>query len=400
MIHTSDMTPVYKRFTVDKELLKMDFYLQFTRYLRTLRLTELGCTLLDTYSHLPPTLLASLHPDVQQAIDYSAVVKQCFADDKPAPSPPPGMGSLPVVAPSHPGPPSNGMTAVALKNREVTIRAHEEYEAAKIKANVFLLSLLDDTDLTALKRAGGTTGLLFIEASDIWKHIMGDRYANPTAAQISKHQALITQDFQLDISLASNFDRMKTASEVLATANPALAYADNALFREAIRICSSNKYRLIANIHMFTSVAGYNYLEATFDNFATHMIALNASTIYDPSTSCKAFCGDPDYVPRMAGSNFAMAAPSTSPGQRHRRTKGNHPSPTATVSVTPKLCFFHGWQPSHDSTECKRMAHDSTFTAAQKALVCIPVGHPINTPFFVDGAECNQIRHKSLGAAP
>ena len=201
----------------------MDFYLQFISYLRTIRLTELGCTHLDTYSHLYPTMIASLHPDVQKAIDYAAVVKKCFAADEPAPSPPSGMGPLPIVAPSHPGAPSTGMTAVALKNREVTIRAHEEFEAAKVKANVFLMSLLDETDLTALKRVGGATGLLYIDAADVWHHIMGGRYANPTTAQISKHQAFITQDFQLDVSLASNFDRMKTASEVLANASPALA---------------------------------------------------------------------------------------------------------------------------------------------------------------------------------
>ena len=128
MIHTSDMTTVYKKFNVDKELMKMDFYLQFISYLRTIRLTELGCSLLDTYSHLYPTMIASLHPDVQKAIDYAAVVKKCFAADEPAPSPPPGMGPLPIVAPSHPGAPSTGMTAVALKNREVTFRAHEEFE--------------------------------------------------------------------------------------------------------------------------------------------------------------------------------------------------------------------------------------------------------------------------------
>jgi hypothetical protein len=394
MIHTSDMTTVYKKFNVDKELMKMDFYSQFIRFLRTIRLTELGCTLLDTYYHLYPSMIALLHPDVQKAIDYAAEVKKCLAADEPAPSPPPGMDPLPIVAPPHPGPPSAGMTAVALKNREVTIRAHEEFEAATVKANEFLMSLLDDTDLTALKRVGGATGLLYIDATDIWHHIMGGRYANPTTAQIAKHQAFITQDFQLDVSLASNFDRMKTASEVLANASPALAYSDNALFREAIRICSLSKYRLLVNVHMFTSVAGYNYLEAKFDDFATHMVALNASTFYDPSTSGKAFYGDPDYVPRMAGSQFALAAPSTpvnSQDRRNQRPKG---------SVTARLCFFHGWQPSHDSTECKRMANDPSFTAAQRALVCIPVGHPSGTPFFVDGAECNQKRHRALGPAP
>ena len=96
MIHSAEVMASYKKFTVDKELMKMDFYLQFIRYLRGVRLPELGCSLLDIYSHIDSDMIAQLHPAVQKAIEYSEDTIKCLAAGEPVPLPP--FGVLVLVA--------------------------------------------------------------------------------------------------------------------------------------------------------------------------------------------------------------------------------------------------------------------------------------------------------------
>ena len=60
----------------------------------------------------------------------------------------------------------------------------------------------------------------------------------------------------------------------------------------------------------------------------------------------------------------------------------------AKKSKTPvegKLCFFHGWNRSHDSSQCTRMKKDPKFTAAQKSFVKIPRSKNV----VIDGVQCN-----------
>jgi hypothetical protein len=58
------------------------------------------------------------------------------------------------------------------------------------------------------------------------------------------------------------------------------------------------------------------------------------------------------------------------------------------------LCFYHGWNSTHDSTMCALMRNDPKYTADQKSFMKIPPGHNL----MVDNLKCNV--HCAKGIKP
>jgi hypothetical protein len=50
-----------------------------------------------------------------------------------------------------------------------------------------------------------------------------------------------------------------------------------------------------------------------------------------------------------------------------------------------RLCFYHGWNSTHDSNMCALMRNDPKYTANQKAFTEIPPGHNL----MVYNLKCN-----------
>ena len=145
------------------------------------------------------------------------------------------------------------------------------------------------------------------------------------------------------------------------------------------------------------NLPGQNPTKSLFPEFSAYLLLHYPNYSHDANTNHLAFSGEnvpQDNNPRHFGlaavETVALAA--TSPKNisdadwaefqeyqaKKEAIKQKHP-------VVGKLCFYHGWNKSHDSTQCKSMIHDLNFTAAQKAFVKIPK----NKNVVIDGVQCN-----------
>jgi hypothetical protein len=399
MLNPSTVQVAPSIFNEDKPLLKVTHYRRFAAIIGARNLKNCTSSYLDSHEDIPSHLIPVLFPEVQMAIDHARLVNEAFAAGVIPPPISPGIGSIPIPMPEHPGPlPATASSAQQTRWR-ISMDTYESGEEAKFSAKALLLSMSDAEDIAAFTSLGGVHGLLHVTVPMMWDYVFGEAYANPSTDLIAKYQARVEQDFSRALSLRGNFDALKRAAVILKNANRELEYSQNRLFQIAFKICGKDQYRLRSIANDFTRLPGYNYLTATLDSFMSHVLICNGRELHAAGTGAKAFACEADYVAHSSPMNgFGFAAQEVAPAAALATVKQASPSSPQRADMVGQLCFVHGWTRTHDSVACKTMANKSSYTDAQRAVVAIPQGHPKGTPYIVDGKTCNQ--HCQRGVKP
>ena len=115
-----------------------------------------------------------------------------------------------------------------------------------------------------------------------------------------------------------------------------------------------------------------------------HLATKPAPKPYHPLGAAADADPEPDGALALAAKAGTYISPSDFAAfQAFQRANAANPKPPKPP-VVGKLCFFHGWNPSHNSIGCKVMAGNPKFTPAQKAFIAIPAGHNL----VVDRVKC------------
>ena len=247
----------------------------------------------------------------------------------------------------------------------------------------------------------------------VFTYIKGPAFETKTEDNIQFYMNIINAPLDLDKSLLENFEIVEQAHRILLTEAPTRALTDNSLYALMKRKALTSK-RLYRSVENYCGSPGVSELNATFNAFKDSIITDYPKRIQDDSTAALAFADDPDHHSnRPAAKRFhPLAAAAEADDATAMAAKANErtisdadwkafqifQAQAAATNTKPlkegKLCFVHGWQGSHDSTTCKKMA--TTHTAAQRAFVSIPAGHNL----VVDGKKCNVKCARGFKPAP
>jgi hypothetical protein len=253
----------------------------------------------------------------------------------------------------------------------------------------------------------------------IMEYILGPAFATKSEDNTEFYLTIVSAPFDHSLSLLQNFERMEQASSMLRREATSRAKSDNDLYATAKKKCDLNP-RLDRSIEAFLRVPGINELTATFPVFKEfivddypkttqrgtghlayfedkdHTATKPAPKGYHPLGAATGADPDPDGALALAAKSGTYISPSDFIAfQAFQKAGAANPKPPKPP-VVGKLCFFHGWNPSHTSVSCKLMANDPKFTPAQRAFVAIPAGHNL----VIDGIKCCVRCSKGVVPAP
>ena len=298
----------------------------------------------------------------------------------------------------------------AHKLREFQNAPYVKYTAAVLDVWHEVMASFDDEIYSHLKTMAGASDILNIDLVTINTYINGPDFADITDKNIKHYLNILEGDWDLSKSLQQNFEIVELAWKTLSREAKDHAPSSNTLCTIMKDKMLSNP-RLLKPLENFKMLEGVTDLNATFERLKDFVIRNYRNCIHDPNNARFAFDGDKDYDPtlRMFAKRpypLGASASVTNPDEilalaansqfktisieeynelmAVKNKKGN-PKTSPKVPKVGNLCFLHGWSPTHDSTQCKTMAADPKFSAAQKAFTKIPPGHNL----MVDGSKCN-----------
>ena len=140
------------------------------------------------------------------------------------------------------------------------------------------------------------------------------------------------------------------------------------------------------------NLPGQNPTKSLFPEFSAYLLLHYPNYSHDANTNHLAFSGEnvpQDNNPRHFGlaavETVALAATSPARALDEKSEEWLAFQEWRKIQEAKKSCFYHGWNRSHDSSQCTRMKRDSKFTAAQKSFVKIPRSKNV----VIDGVQCN-----------
>ena len=293
----------------------------------------------------------------------------------------------------------------AYKLQKMQNERFERYTAALNTIWHEVMASFDDSIYSEFKTLAGTNNILTIDLVQINTYINGPAFSNKSEANIKHYLDKIEAPLNYEQTLNQNFASVEHAWRLLQREAPTRAPTDNALFALMKSKLESNP-RLLDSIESYVKSPGVNDLNATFTNLKTFVLTDYPTCFQDRSTIRFAFLDDKDYDPTLNLNNrnfhplgaaaevsipneaIALAARVDEKSEEWLAFQEWRKIQEAKKSKTPvegKLCFFHGWNKSHDSSQCTRMKKDPKFTAAQKSFVKIPRSKNV----VIDGVQCN-----------
>jgi len=361
--------------------------------LRTLEPTMTPRGLLNFYPHCNNELFAKLFP-VAAGPNPPAMQRQI---------------PIPVEAPLL----AANATFEERKARKLQNEPFVNYTTAVQTAWHEIMASFDDSIYTALETMAGANDILDIDLPQICSYINGPTFAYKSEENISFYEKIISSPVDLNLTLQENFEKVENAWAIIKDEAPSRAPTQNAMF-------AIMKAKLLINPRVKTSINAFmkeeniTALDATFDAFKEFILNDYRKTDHDSNTSHQAFAGDTDYIPlkhnRFHHALGAAATDSEPEEPTALAAKANerivpekdwaaYQKFIADKKKPPKLkegmlCFYHGWNSTHDSTMCALMRNDPKFTANQRAYTEIPPNHDL----MVDKVKCNV--HCARGIKP
>ena len=369
----------------NKAMLVNEWFKSVNAFIRSINPGFSRRGMLNFYPHMNNALLARFFPTVA------------------APNPPVEVAQVPYP-PEAPALPANATLDDhrlwhLIDDRSITFQAGLltiwQHVMASVDDSIYghLLTLSDD--------------IMDVTLVQIMEYILGPAFATKSEDNIEFYLNIVNAPFDHSVSLLQNFEKMEQANNMLRKEAASRAKSDNDLYAIAKEKCKVNP-RLDKSIEAFLRVPGINELTATFPVFKEFIVDDYPKT-FQRGTGHLAYFEDKDHVatkpapkpyhplgaaadadpaPDGALALVAKAGTYISPSdfaafQAYQRAGAANSKPPKPP-VVGKLCFFHGWNPSHNSVSCKLMAGDPKFTPAQRAFTAIPAGHNL----MIDGIKC------------
>jgi len=411
MIYGGRLNPFYDMHSTilkltgpSKPMLVNEWFKSVNAFIRSINPGSSRRGMLNFYPHMDNALLARLFPLVA------------------APNPPVEIAQVPYP-PEAPALPTNA-----------TLDEHRLWNLVSDRSTTFQAGLLtiwqhviasvDDSIYSHLLTL--SDDIMDVTLVQIMDYILGAAFATKSEDNIEHYLSIVNAPFDHSISLLQNFERMEQASSMLRKEATSRAKSDNDLYAIAKKKCEKNP-RLDKSIEAFLRLPGMTELTATFVLFKEFIVSDYPKTIQH-DTGHLAYFEDKDhaatkhapatnpapkrYHPLGAAADAdpepdgALALAAKAGGkyvseteyaafQAFQKAGTAHPKPPK-LPVIGKLCFFHGWNPSHNSINCKLMAGDPKFTPAQRAFTAVPAGHNL----LIDGIKCCIKCSKGVVPAP
>lgn len=324
--------------------------------------------------------------------------------------------NLPLALPTHtqlqPNATANQI-AVWKINADIT----NDFVKAKADFKDSLMNSIPSDIFNTLELRGGTRGWAVIEPADVFELILSDVHASVPADTLKKAIESISKLWPRDVSLRTNIETMQEMNLIISASFPHLAKSDQEMFRITHDIAILPQYDLATTVDDFMRIEGQHYQTSLFSKFSEYLIVKYTDRRKLPNLGHLAFVDEeryiqnPYHVAMAVGAAAEISDPTESIALAAKASVRHIPDADwaefqkyqkekeATKQKTPvvgKLCFFHGWSRSHDSTQCTRMKNDQKFTAAQKAFVKIPRSKDL----VVDGVQCNTKCTQGVVPAP
>ena len=398
MIETNDI-----RLAVPYSINRVKFVQQFHTFAKERKIERSNKTLADFKTILGPKATKIFEPDMHQALldrdeNLRAIAAGLERD-------PPIIIEPIAINPNLPeNPPITQeeilQTVIAIKKWEIENERCTDFHKAKTELKKRIKSLLDTDIFNTLVTKAGMQGWANVEPADVFEYIMGDDFSDLSENELQIVLDRINQPWDKSITLKANLEAMVKENNALGDSFPDLKLTDQALFRSALSIAKRNTYRLLPIVNTFMLLPGQGHTKSMFPDFSAYLLLHYPNYGHDANTNHLAFSGEkalqdnnPLHFGLAAVETVALAA--TSPARALDEKSEEwlafqewRKSQEAKKSKTPvegKLCFFHGWTRSHDSSQCTRMKKDPKFTAAQKSFVKIPRSKNV----VIDGVQCN-----------
>ena len=306
-------------------------------------------------------------------------------------------------------------TAVDIKRWEIVDEMLKDFDNAKMILKEKMKALLPEDIFESLKLKAGIEGWSNVEPADVFDHILSDEFSDLSDGNLDIIIKKINQPWNKSIPLKSNLEAMVKENDNLRAAFPHLALTDQDLFRSAFKISKSDNYRLLPIVNNFMSLPGQHITKSLFSEFASYILQNYLIYSHVKNTNHLAFICE--NVDKSSDNRFHHALGAAA-------TDSDPDEPTALAAkvnerIVPekdwadyqkfiadrkkprklkfgRLCFYHGWNSTHDSTMCALMRNDPKYTANQKAFTEIPPGHNL----MVDNLKCNVQCAKGIKPKP
>jgi hypothetical protein len=294
--------------------------------------------------------------------------------------------------------------AVAIKRWEIIDEMRTDFNNAKMALKDKMKALLPENMYDSLKLKAGVEGWSNVEPADVFTYILNDEFADLSDADLDGIIKKINQPWNKNIALKSNLESMVKENNNLKAAFPHLALTDQDLFRSAFKISRSDNYRLLPIVNNFMLLPGQHITRSLFSEFSNYILKNYLNYSHDKNTNHLAFICEnvdkssnnrPHHALGATATDLEPEEPTALVAKANERFVPDKDWAAfqkfmADKNKTPKskfgkLCFYHGWNSTHDSNICAVMRNDPKYTANQKAFTEIPPGHDL----MVDKVKCN-----------
>ena len=321
--------------------------------------------------------------------------------------------NLPIAIPTHTDLQLNA-TANQIAIWKIKAEITSDVILAKAEFKEKIKSMIPEEVYNTLVIKGGTRGWAIIDPSDVFELILSDEYSKVSADILKLTVENISIPWNKDLPLKSNLENMAELNTIIGAAFPHLMKSDQEMFRIAHDIAILPQYDLATTVDDFMKLDGQEYELSLFSEFSKYLLTEYMGRRKLPNLNHLAFADEPRYLPKLPKHYHPLAALAevTEPQPLAMAATGKTVSDkdwanfqkfmaaeAAKAAKPPKeglLCFLHGWNPSHCSSNCKTMAADTKYTTLQKSFDKIPTGHNL----VINGVKCNVKCSKGVIPAP
>jgi hypothetical protein len=321
--------------------------------------------------------------------------------------------NLPIAIPIHTDLQLNA-TANQIAIWKIKAEITNDVILAKAEFKEKIKSMIPEEVYNTLVIKGGTRGWAIIEPSDAFELILSEEYSKVSADILKQTVENISIPWNKDLPLKSNLENMAELNTIIGAAFPHLMKSNQEMFRIAHDIAVLPDYDLATTVDDFMKIDGQDYELSLFSEFSKYLLTEYMGRRKLPNLNHLAFADEPRYLSKLPKHYHPLAALAevTEPQPLAMAATGKTVSDkdwanfqrfmaaeAAKAAKPPKeglLCFVHGWNPSHCSSNCKTMAANTKYTTLQKSFDKIPTGHNL----IIDGVKCNVKCSKGVIPAP
>lgn len=394
---------------------RVKFLQQFHTMARERKIKRSSKYLADFKTILDSKAIKLFEPDMHQALQDKIDNQRAIAAGLEQ-NPPAIIAAIAINPNLQENPPVASeeipQTAVAIKKWEIEDERCTDFHSAKAEMKLKMKSLLPPEIYNTL--VVNAKGWANVNPANVFEYILSDEFGDLSVNELQIVLDKINQLWDKSKTLRANLEAMVKENDALGDSFPHLKLSDQDLFRSAFSIAKNNIYRLLPVVNDFMRLPGQNHTKSLFSEFSAYLLLHYPNYSHDDNTNHLAFsCENVPQVNNLR--HFGLAAVETKAAVETVALAVTSPKNISDADwaefqdyqakksaikqkppVVGKLCFFHGWNRSHDSTQCKRMINDPKYTAAQKAFIKIPK----NRNVIVDGVQCNVICGQGVVPAP